>query len=128
MSSDVRRREECDPVARNNIRRVYTEEAARKLTDWFGTADASTEKIADWDIKEGVLAAAVLGVLSRGDGIMFGCSMDGGAISVTIYSGDVKRRKWLNDSIELDDLLAAIAKRAKAGAVAPEAAEGLAGG
>ena len=85
----------------------------KKQVDWFGSSDEAVEAIADWDIKVQLMAEAILGVLSNGDGIMFGVSFAGDAISVTVYSGEVKKRKWVSDSIELDDLMAALARRAR---------------
>jgi hypothetical protein len=102
-------------VTRNGNRRLNPVETRQRI-EWFATSsDASALSIGEWDVKTEVLAAAILGVLSRGDAITFGSSMDGGAISVTIYSGDSKQRKWVNDSMELDDLLAVVARHAVVG-------------
>jgi hypothetical protein len=100
-------------MSRGGARRLNPVETKRKI-EWFATSsDSSALNVGDWDVKTDVLAAAVLGVLSCGDAITFGTSLDAGAISVTIYSGDSKIRKWVNDSLELDDLLALVAKRAQ---------------
>lgn len=88
-------------------------ENRRRQVDWFQSSDESVQAVMDWDIKAHQLAAAVLGVLSKGDAIMFGVSFAGDAISMTIYSGEVKSRKWVADSIEFDDLTAVIAQRAR---------------
>jgi hypothetical protein len=87
--------------------------ARKNMIDWFQSADESVESIADWDLKPGHLESAVLGVLSVGDAIMFGVSMAGDAISVTIYSGERKSRKWVSDAIEFEQLLGVIASRAQ---------------
>jgi hypothetical protein len=36
---------------------------------------------------------------------MFGVTRDGSSVSVTIYQGEGKKREYVNDSIELDDLV-----------------------
>lgn len=79
--------------------------AARTRIEWFKTSDESVAAVADWDIKPEQLAYAILEVLQAGDAVMFGVSMAGDAISVTLYSGEQKQRKWVSDSIELDDLM-----------------------
>ena len=100
-------------MSNSKSRRAYTAKQTQERRDWFGTADASAEAVADWDIKIEQFAAAVLGVLGAGDAIMFGVSMSGDAVGVTIYSGESKSRKWVTDSIEFDDLMALIARRAR---------------
>ena len=82
--------------------------AAKTRVEWFKTSDESAACVADWDIKPEQLAYAILEVLQAGDAIMFGVSMAGDAISITTYSGEAKSRKWVSDSIELDDLMAVI--------------------
>jgi hypothetical protein len=51
---------------------------------------------------------------------MFGRSYDGTSISVTIYDGESKSRKWVSDSIEFDDLMAMIGQRLQSLKVEPE--------
>lgn len=85
----------------------------RKHIDWFLSSDESVQAIANWDLKVEALASAVVQVLAAGDAIMFGVSLAGDAVSVTIYSGERKSRKWVTDSIELDDLMIAIASRGR---------------
>lgn len=86
------------------------------------TSNASTETISSWDIKPQLLADAILGGLASGLGIMFGRSQDGGSISVTIYDGDTKARKWVSDVVDLEDVLTAIVAHAeKNGAMIPRA-------
>lgn len=76
---------------------------------WYMQSNSSAEGVRDWDLKPGRLESAILGVLGNGHGIMFGVTRDGGAVSVTIYAGEDKQRKYCSDSIELDDLLDLIA-------------------
>lgn len=45
---------------------------------------------------------------------MFGRSLDGGSISVTIYDGETKSRKWVSDVVDLEDVLTAIIAHAAA--------------
>jgi hypothetical protein len=97
-------------VKRNNTQR-HTAESAQKLRDWFATSDASPEGLADWDLKTQLLADVVLGTLAMGSAIMFGVSMSGDAVSVTLYVGDTKHRKWVTDSIELEDYLGVVLGR-----------------
>jgi hypothetical protein len=101
-------------MARNRQQRTYTAEEARTRMDWFASTDSDASTILEWDIKRDVLVEAILEVLQAGDAVMFGRSMDGGAISVTIYSGEAKSRKWVGDSIELDDLMNAVVQRGRA--------------
>ena len=82
--------------------------------DWFRTANSGTEGIGEWDIKQEQMADAILSLLASGCAIMLGVTSDGGAVSVTIYSGDVKTRKYVTDAIELDDCLAAVVATARA--------------
>lgn len=100
-------------MATNKPRRTYTAQQGQVRRDWFGTADASAEAVGGWDIKEQALAAAILGILGAGDAVMFSVTQDGWAVGVTVYSGDSKARKWVTDSIEFDDLMINIARRAK---------------
>jgi hypothetical protein len=44
---------------------------------------------------------------------MFGVSMAGDAVSVTVYVGEGKHRKWVTDSVELEDFLAVVCERAR---------------
>jgi hypothetical protein len=93
--------------------RGQQQQARRKQIDWFQSSDESVATVANWDLKIEALASAVVQVLAAGDAIMFGVSLAGDAISVTIYSGESKSRKWVSDSIELDDLMATIAQRGR---------------
>jgi hypothetical protein len=82
-----------------------TPEAVQAAVSWFASADAGVDGVASWDLKEELLTTAVLGMLSTGRGIMFGTGLSGTAVSVTIYEGDAKSRKWVKDSIELENVL-----------------------
>lgn len=101
-------------MARNRQQRRYTAEEAQVRKDWFASVDSNTEQIADWDLKDHLLSAAVLQTLAMGSAIMFGVSLAGDAVSVTVYVGDTKHRKWVTDTIELEDYLALIVQRARA--------------
>lgn len=81
--------------------------------NWFASADSDVSAIAEWDLKAQTVTEAILEVLQAGNAIMFGVSMTGDSVSVTIYAGEIKQRKWVTDSIELDDLMAAILKRGR---------------
>jgi len=81
------------------------------------TSNADTSTIGSWDIKPQLLTDAILGGLQCGLGIMFGRSLDGGSVSVTIYDGDAKSRKWVSDVIDLEDVLTAIVEHAKSSGV-----------
>lgn len=80
---------------------------------WFGSSNESVDSVGEWDLKSQTLAEAILGVLAAGSAIMFGVSLAGDAVSVTIYTGDTKQRKWVTDAVELDDLMAAIWRRGR---------------
>src|SRR4051812_17753244 len=99
-------------MARGGARRAnFTAEAAAKKMQWNLSNDASAETVGEWDVKLEQLGKAVLAVLSAGDAIMFGVSVDGNSISVTVYSGERKTRKWVSDSIDLDDTTALILRQ-----------------
>lgn len=100
-------------MARNRRQSTHPMNQPDGHINWFATADSDVTAIADWDCKTGTLAAAVLEVLQAGNAIMFGVSMAGDAVSVTVYAGEAKQRKWVSDSIELDDLMAAIVQRGR---------------
>lgn len=100
-------------VRRKSGQRTTAEETSRRRV-WWETADSHPSMIADWDLKSEQFTQAVLEVLASGDAIMFGVTQSGDAVSVTIYSGEDKSRKWVADSIELDDLMGVICKRGKA--------------
>lgn len=102
------------PMARDRNRQQHPKHQQNGHINWFASADSDVTAIADWDLKTQTFAEAVLAVLAAGNAIMFGVSMAGDAISVTIYAGDAKQRKWVSDSIELDDLMAAIWSRGRA--------------
>lgn len=85
----------------------YTAAETEARIGWFSSADANTEQLADWDIKQDLLAATVLTLLARGLAVTFGSAWDGQAVSITIHDDAGKKRKYVRDSIEFDDALAA---------------------
>jgi len=98
------------------VKRKPTESApdfARRQMSWAESSDAAVSGVVDWDIKTHLLAEAVLCILGTGSGVMFGVTRDGGALAVTIYSGDEKVRKYLHDSVELDDWSDSVIGKAK---------------
>lgn len=101
-------------MVRNRAQQRHTAESAAKLRDWFASADASPEGIGDWDMKTQLLSDTVMQTLAMGSAIMFGVSMSGDAVSVTVYVGEAKHRKWVSDSVELEDYLGVVLERARA--------------
>lgn len=99
----TRRRNRADDAA----------EHTRKQRIWNLSANASAETIADWDIKPDFFVEGVLQLLASGTAVMLGTTMNGGAVSVTLYQGDDKQRVYVTDSIEWDDLWIAIVNQAK---------------
>lgn len=88
-------------------------EPRRMARAWFdASADASAEMVEHWDIKQEHLANAVLRVLALGSAVMFSASRNGLAIGITIFDGDDRQRKWVGNSVELDDHLADLADAA----------------
>ena len=86
------------------------------------TSNSSALEVANWDVKPQLLTDAILCGLASGLGIMFGKSLDGGSLSVTIYDGDAKSRKWVSDVVDLEDVLQAIIAHAqRSGVGAPRA-------
>lgn len=81
----------------------YTAEEAAKVSIWNQTEDASIEGVRHWDIKAAQFAEAILCILATGSAIMVSTTQQGSAMSLTIYDGDNKVRKYVSDSIELDD-------------------------
>jgi hypothetical protein len=100
-------------MVRNRKQRSYTAEAAAKRMDWLQSVDADATQVAEWDIKTELLRDAVLGTLGMGSAIMFGVSLTGSAVSVTVYVGEAKHRKWVSDSVELEDFLSHICGQVK---------------
>ena len=100
-------------MVRDRSRQQHPKKAPGGHINWFASADSGLESIEDWDSKAQTFAEAVLGVLAAGNAIMFGVSQQGDAVSVTIYVGDSKQRKWVTDSIELDDLMGVIWKQGR---------------
>ena len=85
-----------------NRPRASHEETMRRIV-WNNTSDADPAYVRDWDIKPEQLADAILHVLATGSAVMFSTTQAGGAISITLYSGDQKARTYVSDSMGLDD-------------------------
>lgn len=100
-------------MARNRQTQAHPKKLENGHINWFASADSDVQAIAEWDLKPEAFVAGVLEVLQAGNAIMFGVSMLGDSVSVTVYAGEAKQRKWVTDSIELDDLMAAIAQRGR---------------
>lgn len=106
-------------MARDRKSQRYEKTDPVSVAAWFGSSSESVEGVIDWDLKSQTMTEAILGVLAAGNAIMFGVSMSGDAVSVTIYAGESKQRKWVSDSIELDDLMNAIWQRGHTRKVVP---------
>jgi len=78
-------------------------EAFRKQSIWNLTEDSSAEGVRDWDFKAEQFAEAIICIIATGAAVMVGTTQGGGAISLTIFDGDAKIRKYASDSIDLDD-------------------------
>lgn len=100
-------------MVRDRSKQQHPKTANGGHINWFASADSDVSAIAEWDLKTQTFTEAVLEVLQAGNAIMFGVSMTGDSVSVTIYAGEAKQRKWVTDSIELDDLMSAIWKRGR---------------
>lgn len=78
-------------------------EAVQKASIWYSTEDSSAENVRQWDFKAQQFAEAIICIIATGAAVMVGTTQAGGAVSLTIFDGDAKVRKYANDSIELDD-------------------------
>lgn len=85
-------------------------ELSPTLTAWFGANDSSTEHLEGWDVNAAETVEAILYALSKGMGVWFGLTRDGGSVTVTFVDGNAKMRKFAGDAIEWDDLFAVILK------------------
>lgn len=66
------------------------------------SSGATTDGLADWDVRSEELAAMILGYLANGQAVMFGVSRDGNMVSVGINVGEGQwRRKHARDAGEL---------------------------
>jgi len=90
----------------------YTAEEAAKVSIWNMSSDAGVDGVRDWDIKAAQFSEAILCILATGAAVMFSTSQQGAAISATIFDGDYKARKYLTDSVELDDWSMEVVARA----------------
>jgi len=78
-------------------------EAFVKQSIWNMTEDSTAESVRDWDIKAQQFAEAILCIIATGAAVMVGTTRMGGAVSLTIFDGENKYRKYCEDSISLDD-------------------------
>jgi len=78
-------------------------EAFQKQSIWNLTEDSSAENVRQWDFKTAQFAEAIMCIISTGAAVMIGTTKAGGAVSLTIFDGDHKVRKYVEDSIGLDD-------------------------
>jgi hypothetical protein len=65
--------------------------------------DASATGVRQWDIKAGQFAEAILCILATGSAVMLATTQQGGALSITIFDNDIRVRKYVGDSIDLDE-------------------------
>lgn len=93
-------------------------------SDWFDVADSHPNGLADWDVKGELLAGVVLSLLALGVGIGFYRSSDGHRLVVRLYDGDNKPSEWVRDSVELEELLLKLQRKAVARLAAGEAVQG----
>jgi len=90
----------------------YTAETAASRSIWNLQEDASIQGVRHWDIKTGQFAEAILCILATGSAVMLGTTQGGGAMSLTIFDGDARIRKYAGDSVDLDEWSADIIGRA----------------
>lgn len=96
---------------RGGSQRPDAAKAYERNRDWLSHNGSSVEGVRDWDIRDGVFVAAVLGLLAEGCAVMFGTGAEGRAVSITVWDGDNKQRKWVSDAVELDLLLESVVSR-----------------
>jgi len=88
-------------------------EAFVKQSIWNMTEDSSAEGVRHWDFKTGLFAEAIVCVIATGAAVMVGTTQHGGAVSLTIFDGEARIRKYVNDSVELDEWSADVIGRAQ---------------
>jgi hypothetical protein len=93
---------------------------------WQDVAANDSQNVREWDIKQGVLADGLLAILASGRAVTFASSRNGLSISITVYDGDDRRRRWCEGPEQFDDAMAALVRHlGAAGAGADdEASEG----
>jgi len=88
-------------------------EAFEKQSIWNLTEDSSAEGVRHWDFKVGLFAEAIICVIATGAAVMVGTTQQGGAISLTIFDGERRIRKYASDSVDLDEWSADVIGRAQ---------------
>jgi len=88
-------------------------EAVQKASIWYATEDSDISNLREWDFKAELLGEAIMAILASGAALMFGTTQHGSAVSITILDGEVRVRKYAEDSIALDDWSMSIVERAK---------------
>jgi len=88
-------------------------EAFQKQSIWNLTEDASVEGVLNWDYKVAQFAEAIFCILGTGAAVMVGTTQQGGALSLTIFDGEARIRKYAGDSIDLDEWSADVIGRAR---------------
>lgn len=74
-----------------------------KQSIWNVTEDSDAQNVRQWDIKAQQFAEAIICIIATGAAVMVGTTRAGGAISLTIFDGEARVRKYAEDSIALDD-------------------------
>lgn len=88
------------------------EAAEHAAYNWFASADSAVATCDRWDVKADLFAAAVLQLLAKGRGLTIALTWDQTAIKVTVLDGDLRAPIRVNDSIEFDDVMTAVLRRA----------------
>lgn len=88
-------------------------EAFQKQSIWNMTEDSTAENVRQWDFKTGLFTEAIMCIIATGAAVMIGTTQAGGAVSLTIFDGEAKIRKYAGDSIELDEWSADVIGRAQ---------------
>jgi hypothetical protein len=100
-------------LPRGKAQQRYTHEETLKRREWNLSSNASAESVGDWDIKPEPFIEGILQLLASGTAVMLGSTMSGGAISITLYQGDEKQRRYVTDAIEWDDVWFSICQQAR---------------
>jgi len=88
-------------------------EAVRVQSIWNMTEDSDASGVRNWDFKAQLFAEAIVCIIATGAAIMVGTTQQGGAISLTIFDGDARVRKYAGDSVDLDEWSADVIGRAR---------------
>lgn len=90
-------------MARKSGKQGNNPEDQNRQSIWNMHEDASAIGVRHWDIKTGQFAEALLCILATGSAVMLGTTQGGGAMSLTIFDGDARIRKYAGDSVDLDE-------------------------